>query len=574
MGVFKVIDLVKTTFVSIAILSQVGCDRSFKTSLASSAAQELPGSSTGAPGSSIIDPATGETLACDPGVAPQSAPTARRLTRFQYFTILNSIFGISTDDLVPLFPADIRFDGFSNQEVSLGVSRGHVTAFRDIAEAVVARKQGDFSIWRKAKFTACTTMSAACFDEYVSKLGLHLFRRPVSPEELALFRLVYTQYSLESAPLDETLQAVTVAMLQAPQFLYRLESIGETESQKAVDPYTLASRLSFLVWQTGPDHILLDLAASGEILYETVIRAQVRRMLDQAPARSSLKFYVHDWLGLERLGGIDIDLSKYPALNVDLIEDMKLQTSLYFENLVFTEKKSLLESLTEKTTFLNNRLGQLYGINLPSEQFVKVDVSALPGRVGFLSQPAVLMAPLRSDHPSIVQRGIYMMEDVFCQEIPSAPPGVANDLILPEAGTSQRDRLEAHRSEKACASCHAVLDGPGLAFDNFNTIGSFRTNDEHGNSLFSFGNWFLDGERVQWNDNTEFLSFAKGSTAVRTCFVKKALQFSLGRSLRDADRCAGNELAPKIESGNYTYQTLIEEIAAAKVFRVITNEGE
>jgi hypothetical protein len=506
--------------------------------------------------------------ACQSYSVDQSSPTAKRLTSFEYFANLSAIFGQEIDqDIRDLFPEDVRSSGFLNQESALSVSRNHVAAFRDISVSIISNIDNIENLVSQ-RFGACTEDNLQCFTDMVNKMGERFFRRPLTDEERG--RVLTLHELLTNTNFEEKASSLLSFFMQSPQFLYRLET-QTAPGIEPIDQFELANRLSFLVWQTGPDQELLELAKAGGLNSEEVLIQQVDRMLEAPAARQALRNYVYNWLHFDLIGQIDITPNKYPILNFQLIEDMKEQTLRHFEELVFTENRSLMEAFTDQSTYLNSRLGQLYGINVVGD-FQKVDVSRLPGRNGILSHPSVLMASLKSDHPSIVQRGVFINEHIACQVITPPPPDVADNNIIPEEGLSQRAILANNRNNQACAGCHSVLDAPGLAFDNFNTIGSFRSLDEQGNELMSFGSWQTADGMIEFNNTKHFADEISNMNSAQFCMASKVFQFQLGRVPNQVDQCEVWSFMDRFRESNYKYRDLIIFIATTRSFRLSGGE--
>ena len=493
-----------------------------------------------------------------------SMPTARRLTQFEYQSIVTDVFGVSLEDKLNLFPEDVRSSGFLNQEEGLTVSRDHIRAYKELAHEILDLIP-DMENFLRDQWGFCTDISTACYDQFLNKAILTLFRRPAEASELALFKTLQEKVSQESGDFSELARNTLLALLQLPQFIYRLEK-SNTGQLASIDPYEMASRLSFLIWQSTPDKELLDLATNGSLLDKSVIRSQVSRMVKLPKARRAFRNYITNWLHLDLVGQIDIQPGKYPDLSGQVLKDMKEQTLLHMTHLVFEENRSLMEAFTDDSTFLNENLGKIYGISVTGSDFQKVDVSQLEGRSGILSHPSLLMAALKTDNPSIVQRGVFINEHISCQEIHDPPPGTMDSAIIPTPGDSQRDQLEAHRSNPTCAGCHSVLDGPGMAFEPFSTIGAYRDQDEEGHTLSSEGEWTLRG--IQWNfqDTRQFTQNLIADPATQYCVAKKLFQFSLGRTLANEHQCEVWSTMDRFAQSDFRYEELLFLIATTETF--------
>ncbi|MEO0334883.1 MAG: DUF1592 domain-containing protein [Pseudomonadota bacterium] len=494
----------------------------------------------------------------------RSMPTARRLSKFEYFASIEDLFGINQASLNADFPEDLVSEGFNNQEDSLVVSRNHVRAFGELARSVSNQVNIGNLV---SQNTNCTQTNSNCFNQFINNLGLKVFRRPPEARVRDRLRAVGEFVVAEGGNFNEASKYILTAMLQLPEFLYRLEKSNNSNQLRDADGYEMASRLSFLIWQSAPDAALLEEARQKRLRTDSQIQAQVRRLLQSNKAKRGFRNYIRTWLGLDQLGGFDIADGKYPLLNSQLLDDMEAQVIKHYEELVFTDERNLVEAITDEHAFLNSRLGQLYGVSVNGGSLVKRSTASLQNRVGIFSYPALLMRPLASDNPSIVQRGKFINETFLCNHPPDPPPDVPDDPVLPGPGLSQRDNLEVHRNNVSCASCHATIDGPGLAFDTFNTIGQFRLVDEANNDLFTSGDWNLKGTELSWNNTKQFVTSVASSPVTRLCMTEKVFQFGLGRALSLNDSCAAETITKEIGLENTTYQKIIEATALSSSFR-------
>ena len=493
-----------------------------------------------------------------------SMPTARRLTRFEYQSVIEDTFGVDVSDKMGALPEDVRSSGFLNQEEALSVSRDHIRAYKELANEIIDLIP-NFESFLVSGWGFCDDLSASCYQSFLSQAIISLFRRPASTEELSLFDNLRTSLQTENGNFEELAKNTLVTLLQLPQFLYRLEKTGSTGILKT-SAYEMASRLSFLVWQSSPDDELLSLAENGALLERNIISQQIKRMVQSPKAKRAFRNYIVNWLHLDLVGQIDIQPNKYPELSAQVLRDMREQTLLHMTHLVFEEKRSLLEAFTDRSTFLNENLGKLYGMSLAGNEFQKVDIAHLNDRVGILTHPSLLMASLKTDNPSIVQRGVFINEHISCQEILEPPPGTMDSVIIPTPGQSQRDQLEAHRSNPTCAGCHSVLDGPGMAFEPFNTIGIYRGEDEQGHSLSSSGDWMLSGTKLDFQDTIQFAEKLAQDPATQYCVAEKLFQFSLGKTLGHEHECEVWSVMDRFAQSDFRYEELLLLIATTETY--------
>ncbi len=485
----------------------------------------------------------------------------RRLTREEYFNSLDVVLGVdlSPDDYD--LPRDNRIpEGFRNSAQDLLLSPARVRAYDAIAEDAVTRADLGGLLSQHAP---CTDMRADCYDGFVDGVGVLIARRPLSESERARYAALFGLAADEGEGFEAGARLVLRALLQSPYFVYRLESQsgGQPGTGREVDDYELATRLSFLVWNAAPDRELLDLAAAGTVRQGT--RAQVDRMLEHPRARRAFRQYVEQWLYLDAI----------PS-SVPLAADMKEETYRLFERLAWEEDADLMQAFTEKRAELTGELASFYGLSPLGDASASYDLSEVPERVGFLTNASVLTARTVNPTSSMIDRGLFVLNDVFCEHV--APPdtpelqeAIEENAVSETSGLSQRERFAIQSEEVLCRGCHALFDPLGLAFEQYGSAGQYITEDEFGNTLPGGGTVLLGDVDMSYSTIAEFADALQQSDTVAQCVAEKSIQHAFGRTMasRDADLVAN--VYASFAAGGRTYRALVRAIAEHPDFSLV-----
>ncbi len=462
----------------------------------------------------------------------QPLPGVRRLTSLELSNTIEDVLGVLPD--LSALPPDPKVDGFSNTASALVPTARRTEGYAQVALAVA-----------RALPSARLRAFGATPQAWLEAIGLRLFRRPLTANEASAFRGLF-----EGVEFDRGARRSLEAMLQSPRFLYRLEP----EAPGRIDEFSLATRLSYFLWQSAPDEALLQDAANGQLRRR--LPAQVDRMLAAPRARTMVRALFDEWFSLPAARTHLRSSIYYPELSPQLRQDMYSAVHARLQRLVFEEDRPLTSALTDQRIFATGALARLYGAE-PSGESMR-EYSGLPHRAGLLSEAAVLTASTHGNEASIIDRGVYILERFLCERLPPPPPSVGT-LAPPMNGASQRERLAAHRNNDACKACHERIDPLGFALEPFDAIGAHRLVDREGNAIEVGGRW--RGQRFESpHDFAEQLSQAR---AVRLCMVEKPLQFALGRPVRVEEQEVIEALAGE---GDVRLLGLLRSIALHPVF--------
>jgi hypothetical protein len=330
----------------------------------------------------------------------------------------------------------------------------------------------------------------------------------------------------------------------------------------------VASRLSFFLWSSSPDEQLLDLAERGQLTRPAVLRQQVQRMLaDPRATHALVDDFAAQWLNLRRVDEVIIDPDRYPDFDDNLLEAFKRETELFVGS-TLREDRSVLDLLRADYTFVNERLARHYRIpGIYGNRFRRVTLSNPNERGGLLAHGALLSTTSYPDRTSPVLRGKFLMNNILGLDVPQPPPGVDTNLAEARPGTlpaSIRERLEQHRKNPSCASCHSTIDPLGFALENFDAIGGWRTSDESGNPVDASGTT-VSGAKVEGLAGLRALLLEHPEQFPRTV-AEKLMAYALGRRLEYYDRPAVRKIVRDAATHDYRWSAIILGIVESPAF--------
>ena len=409
----------------------------------------------------------------------------------------------------------------------------------------------------------------ACAAEIVSRLARRAYRRPVTPADLNTLLGFFDSGRESGGSFDAGIQLALERMLVDPDFLLRIER----DPAEAVPgaPYRLsdvevASRLSFFLWGSIPDEPLLDAAERGALTDPAVLEAQVRRMLADPRARSLVDDFASQWLHLRNLEDVTGDPVPFPDFDDNLVEAFRQETTLFLAGALRADS-SVLDLLDADYTFVNERLARHYGIpGVYGSRFRRVILPDREQRGGLLAHGGLLALTSYPTRTSPVLRGKWLLDTILGAPPPSPPADVP---ALPERGgegrvTSVRERLERHRQAPACATCHASIDPPGFALEQFDGLGAWRTTDEFGNPIDATAT-MPDGRTVAGMAGLRALLLERPERFAGTV-TEKLLSYALGRGLEHADKPTVRAVVRDAAAGGYRWSALIAGIVKSPAF--------
>jgi len=527
-----------------------------------------PGSG-GAPGGGPGDPGTdpGRGTASDacktlnPGAAP-----VRRLSNTEYKNTLIDLFGDSAlaDQVTKGFISETESLGFRNSAKFLQVTNVIATGFMDAAEEIAKKVRATPSAYLPC--TPTTGNEKACATQFIKEFGLKTYRRPLTDAEVASYEGIYDKGVMgRSFPVG--IEWITFAMLQSPHFLNRVEftpapADGKTYARPA--SYEMASRLSFLLWQSMPDDALFEAAAQNKLSTDAEVAAQARRMLADPKAKRIYQFF-QEWMDVDELPAMDRNTDVYPEYKDSLPDLLAQEAKAFVDDVIWNGAGDFKTLMTAPYSFVNAELATHYGLSgVTGTNFRRVDT---PGRGGFLSLGGVVSVHDKATRSSIVLRGLRIRTEVLCQVVGAPPADIVVDLPEVAPGLPQAERLKQHRTQELCASCHDKMDPLGVPFENFDAMGRLRTEDEQGNPVTTAGAiTFTQASDATVANANELSTKLAESKEVRECFSRQAFRFFYGRGEAAADNCSISQLNAAFEKSSFSIKELLVALTQTDAF--------
>lgn len=498
-------------------------------------------------------------LACDaptPGAAP-----LRRLSNFEYQNTLADLTGqaeLAAKVSTQLVREPMSL-GFRNSASALTVSSLVADQYVQVA-LDVAHELLDVPNWFPCELA---NLDRTCLQTFVEDFGARAYRRPLTREELVRFSNLYNQSVEQEGDYRKAIEWIVASMLSSSHFLFRVELNADPGVQSPPD-YEMASRLSYLLWQTMPDAELFRAASAGELTTPAGIGTQVQRMFKDPKAFRVYEFF-EQWLDLDELSSAARDAAIYPGFDDALRSRFAAEGRAFVYDLL-ANAGTLEDLFTAEYTFADAPLAAHYGLATTdtSGSFVKLPA---PGRSGVLTQAGLFV----HDHAastSMVRRGLKVRTDLLCQIVPAPPADVDVSPPVLDGTFTQRERLEQHRTEASCNGCHTLMDPIGALFDNFDALGRARSVDEGGAPIQAGGDVLATSDlNGHYNDVREFGAALARSEEVRQCVVRQAFRFFYGRELTAADKCTKDQIMETFARRNYRLDDLILAMTEADQFR-------
>jgi len=418
---------------------------------------------------------------------------------------------------------------------------------------------------------ATPAAQAACAKRIISTLARRAYRRPVTTEDVdELF--AYYQDGAKTGGFESGVRGAVTGVLASPFFLYRGEHVPKglkPGATYAINDLELASNLSFFLWNTIPDDELLQLAIDGRLKQPAVLERQVARMLKDSKSITLASNFVHQWLDMKRLDDIVPDTSVFPYASgrSDPRDDFRTELTLFADSL-FKEDRSVVDLLSAKHTYLNERVALQYGItDVKGDRFRRVELEQSV-RWGLLGKGAVLMAAAYPNRTSPVLRGAFILKHI--QGVPPAsPPPNVPTLDEKDIGTTKaltlRQMMAKHRSNPTCAACHAVMDPLGLALENFDATGMWRDRDRYAGVAIDSSGELPDGTPIKGPDDLRQALLRKPEQFVQT-FAEGLLTYATGRKLEAYDMPAVRRIVRGAAPGGYRFSAIVQAVVKSDQF--------
>ncbi len=513
---------------------------------------------------------------CDDGlvepVEPENSSSPSRvrvLTAEQYSNSIAQIFGTDVSDAVlPPLPQIARVDGLlSSGAATVGLTSDQIEQIQQAGAAIVTRvvdsAHRDFLI--PCKPVSALESDSGCAETFLRVTARLLHRRP--PDETKIFELVAVADAGAEASNDfyAGLAVALEVLLFSPEFIF-ISEITEPDpnspGSERLDAFSLASRLSFFLWNSTPDNELLTAAENGQLLTPEGLQSSVDRLLASSKLEDGMRAFFDDMMAFDEFDSLAKDSLAYPMVTGGTIADAREQTLMTIVDHLLRKNLDYRDLFTTRSTFMSPNLSAVYGV-ASTPNWVPFEFEESGIRQGILTHVSFLAAHSHPVRSSPTLRGQALRELLLCQNVPSAPPNV-DFSALEEAGDAltARERLDVHSTNPSCAGCHLITDPIGLALENFDGAGRFRVT-ENGAQLNVSGE--LDG--VLYDTIQGLTTAVRNHPKLPSCLVERLYAYGTGGplSLR-FDRATLNYLEDRFIVNDYKLRSLLRDIALSNAF--------
>lgn len=510
----------------------------------------------------------------DPSTSAQAPPVGptplRRLDDVEYLNALHDLFPALALSL-PALPADVPVAGFENAAEGQQASDVLIARYEGIANLYAQAATADADAVNA--LTGCSPGTIAlgaelCATQFITQTGRRIFRRPLSESERGRYAQQFQAWA-SAVDFDGAVQLTLSAMLQSPQFLYRAEPLpagAQVGTVIAVEPYAMASRLSFFLWESGPDEALLQAASKGELQTTAQVRAQAQRMLGDDRAKRVLWDFPRQWLGLDQIL-ISENVARSPQ--VDPAWTATTQASASQETQLFVTNTlgaggMLRDLLTSRSAWIDSEMARIYGVAAPAAPWSEVTLPASQ-RAGLLTRVSYLAAYSHAGATSPPVRGNAIQLKFLC-ELPVSPPPGANlsqPMAAPDQGPqTNRMLFETRTSPPACQTCHVSLNGFGFGLENYNAAGHYQTTD---NGLPVDASGTIHGTDVDgpFTGGIALSEALSKSEVVHHCATEELVRYALGRAPADVELPTVDTLATAFMQSGGDVRALLVAVATS-----------
>jgi hypothetical protein len=491
-----------------------------------------------------------------------------RLTHLQYDNTVRDLLGLEAR-ATSEFLVDALFAGYDNNVDGLRVEGRLGRDYRRAAEDLAAQAVANSSSF--SQLVPCSPATSGCAEDFIRSFGLKTYRRPLRDEELAALRDLFERGPELVASGDafrDGVQVVVEAMLQSPKFLYRAELSTGADDRGAIalDDFEIATRLSYMLWNTTPDDELLAAASAGELHTDAQIRQAAERLLESPRAEPVVLDFHRQWLDLAHYAQVAKNEALYPGFGPHLTPALTTETLEFVRHVTFDEQRGLQTLLTAPYTYANHELAPYYGAEVPvGAGFQRIDLDPSE-RAGFLTQLGFLASHAYSDNTSPIHRGVFVLTRILCIKIPPPPGDV--DFTLPQGAEllpTTREKIELQTSPAACNNCHSLINPVGFAFESYDAVGRSRT-EENGVPVDTAGSLALSGGALEYSGATDLIAAMATSPEARECYARNWLRYAYGRVDRKLDDGLIGSLSEQLASDAFTARDLLLALTQGRAF--------
>jgi hypothetical protein len=503
--------------------------------------------------------------------------SAQRLSAAQYRQVISDVFAPDIK-LGGRFEPGMRKNGLlavgaSAVAMSPSGFEQYDNMARSIAGQIVDAKHRDALI--PCKPADAKKPDQACATATLTKYARLLFRRPATDKEIAEPVALAGQAADAKDDFYTGLSYGLAELLDSPSFIFRKDTAEPDPSDKTklrLTAYSKASRLSFFLWNAGPDDELLRAAGAGELDSKSGLDSQVDRMLASPRLESGVRAFFVDFLDFDQFDSLAKDATIYPVFGEKVAHDAQEQTLRTAVDLLVTQKGDYRDLFTTRKTFLTRNLGVVYQVPVASEKDWELhEFAADDPHAGILTQLSFTELHAHPGRSSSTLRGKAVREILLCQPVPS-PPANVNFTVVQDTNNpnfkTARDRLTAHRTEATCAGCHKIMDPIGLGLENFDGAGQFRAT-ENGAPIDPSGE--IDG--LKFADSASLGMAIHDNPAATACLVNSLYRYAAGRDFDQSERDWQKWLGEQFATNGYRLPDLMKTIATSDAFYAVRESG-
>ena len=394
--------------------------------------------------------------------------------------------------------------------------------------------------------------------EFCAKFVQQAFRRPPTDEQRRMY--VDRQFAPGVDP-ETAVKRVVLLTLKSPRFLY-LEL-----DEPPTDAYDVASRLSYALWDAPPDESLLQAAKDGRLSTPEQVRERAARMTDDPRTRAKLAQFFRHWLQVDRFDDLSKDAKRFPDFDERIVSDLRAALELFLDDVVWSPRSDFRELLTADWLYLNGRLAKFYGAKLPPDApFEKVKLNAAE-RAGVLTHPLLMAGYSYTASTSPIHRGVFVSRSLLGRALRPPPEAVQPFPIEMHANLTTRERVDLQTKSESCRSCHRMINPLGFAFEHFDTVGRFRT-EEQGKPINAEGTYLDRGGRViRFADVRELAEYLCGSDEAHEAFVEQLFHELVRQPIRAHAPSTATDLERSFAAGGFSIRKLMIEIATVAALR-------
>jgi hypothetical protein len=521
-----------------------------------------------------------DRLDCDGEIDPGN-PMVRRLNRVEYDRSIRFLTGLDLD-IAKSFPPDATSYGFENIAASLTLTPRQVEQYYDAAQKVVASllqskdvpagDEDEPAGYARVFFANASEVGSqrGAAEKVMERFAMRAFRRPVEADWLAKLMKIYDRARDQGKEHDLAIGDMITAVLISPRFLMRYENNQpDNDGIYRVDDFELASRLSFFLWSAPPDDRLLELAGQGGLHEPARLNEQIDRMLDDPRSVALVEQFFAPWLQFNGVRDHKPDEKAFPGFGDELHVAIGQEPAMMIAEMI-REDRPITDLIDSNYTYVNRSLAVHYGIEGVSGEAMQRVELVDRRRGGVLTTAALLMAQADPARTNVPRRGNFIAAAILGTPAPPPPPDVP-ELTEPEGSDrplTLRERLEQHRSDAQCASCHAKIDPLGFGFENFDAIGRWR-DEEVGKPIDASGE-LPTGE--SFKDVVELKDIlVKRKDEFAKTLTTQLMIYALGRGPIAKDACVVEEVLEAARQNDYRFRTFVKAIVQSGPFQYRRN---